>query len=424
MPRDDLDRFIARGTKGPRRWPRGAAVLAALLAVLSASPTAAALETPSRVSVLTMGPGEHPFTRFGHNAILLEWDAAGQKPNAVYNYGTFEFDGVKGVSEFLAGRFRYWLSVSTLERTQRVYAADERSLVAQELALSADERRALAEALAENALPERRYYDYDYYRDNCSTRVRDALDRVLDGQLRQSVVGPGRLTFRQHTLRLVEGSTWLYTGLDIALGLPTDRPTTRWDELFLPQELHDALASSERRLDGARVPLVKSERRLLESSRSLPPRLPPERRPGFAAAGIVLGGALWLLGRGAAKHRKLELVLGATMLLLGTGLGLLGCVLAGFWLFSKHWAAHQNLNLLLCPPWALGLAWLGGAVALGRSGAGRQLRYLLLLLLTTSAAALLIALVLGSPNEGTRLSLLILPIWLGSFLGLEARFRQ
>jgi hypothetical protein len=115
----------------PRGLPGWAAVLAALLAVLAVSPTASALEPPSRVSVLTMGPGEHPFTRFGHNAILLEWDAPGQRPNAVYNYGTFEFDGLKGVSDFLAGRFRYWLSVSTLERTQRVYAKEGRSLVAQ-----------------------------------------------------------------------------------------------------------------------------------------------------------------------------------------------------------------------------------------------------------------------------------------------------
>jgi hypothetical protein len=404
----------------PRGLPGWAAVLAALLAVLAVSPTASALEPPSRVSVLTMGPGEHPFTRFGHNAILLEWDAPGQRPNAVYNYGTFEFDGLKGVSDFLAGRFRYWLSVSTLERTQRVYAKEGRSLVAQELALSADERRLLAEALTENALPEHRYYDYDYYRDNCSTRVRDALDRVLGGQLRQSVKGPGRLTFRQHTLRLVDGTSWLYAGLDAALGLPTDRPTTRWDELFLPQELHDALASSRRSLDGERVPLVKSERRLLESARTLPPRLPPERRPAFAAAGILLGGALWLLGR--TRGRGPQRALGAALALLGTSLGLLGCVFAGFW-FSKHWAAHQNLTLLLCPPWALGLAWLGVALALGRQGTLKWLRYLLLLLLTTSVAALLIALVPGSPSEGGRLSLLILPTWLGLLLGVEARLR-
>jgi hypothetical protein len=387
--------------------------LAALLTMLGAPKSAGALETPSRVSVLTMGPGEHPFTRFGHNAILLEWETAREGRDAVYNYGTFEFDGLQGISDFMAGRFRYWLSVTTLERTRRAYAADGRSLVAQELALSEPERRALADALAANALPAQRYYDYDYYRDNCSTRVRDALDRVLGGELQRSVAGPGRLSFRQHTLRLVESSPWLYAGLDIALGLPTDRPTTRWEELFLPQELHDGLASTQRRLDGAQVPLVVRERRLLDSQRLLPPSTPPERRPAFAAAGILLGAALWLFGRAAAGSRALRIAFGTTVALLGTGLGLLGCVFAGFWLFSKHWAAHQNLSLLLCPPWALALTVVGTGIALGKAGARSPLFYSAALLAATSTLALLIALLPGAPGEGGRLSLLILPIWLG-----------
>ena len=37
-----------------------------------------------------------------------------------------------------------------------------------------------------NALPENAEYRYDYFSDNCSTRVRDAIDRVVGGTLRQS----------------------------------------------------------------------------------------------------------------------------------------------------------------------------------------------------------------------------------------------
>src|SRR6185436_13979893 len=171
----------------PRRLPSWVALAAALLLALFGA-RAEAQQPPARVSVLTMGPGDHPFTRFGHNAILLEW-ADGR--NAVYNFGTFEFDGVKGAEDFMAGRFRYWLSVGSLDRTVAAYHAERRSLTAQELALSRAERERLAAALADNALPEHRYYDYDYYRDNCSTRVRDVIDRLLDGQLRRGVTGPG-----------------------------------------------------------------------------------------------------------------------------------------------------------------------------------------------------------------------------------------
>ena len=92
----------------PRRLPSWVALVAALLFVLFGA-SAEAQQPPARVSVLTMGPGDHPFTRFGHNAILLQW-ADGR--DAVYNFGTFEFDGVKGAEDFMAGlysRHRCWL---------------------------------------------------------------------------------------------------------------------------------------------------------------------------------------------------------------------------------------------------------------------------------------------------------------------------
>lgn len=402
---------------GPAAW---VALLAALGALLWTPRLAAAPPPPTRVSVLTMGPGEHPFTRFGHNAILLEWPAQpGERSgrDQVYNFGTFEFDGMRGVVDFMAGRFRYWLSVSTLERTRRVYAAEGRSLVAQELALTAAERAALADALALNARPERRYYDYDYYRDNCSTRVRDAIDRVIGGELQRNVVGPGRLSFRAHTLRLVSDTPWLYTGLDLALGTPTDEPTTRWQELFLPQELHDALATSRRKVDGRSVPLVAQERRLLDTQRAPPPALPPQQRGSFALVGAAIGAALAALGRGAASQPALRPVFGGVAALLGLVAGGLGCIFAGFWLLSKHWAAHRNLSLLLCPPWALGLAVTGILLALGRGRAASRLPPWLTLLVATSLAALVIGLASTSWSELASLAALVTPIWAGLGLG-------
>jgi hypothetical protein len=397
------------------RW---GVVAAAMLIALGVTRSVVAAPPPARVSVLTMGPGEHPFTRFGHNAILLEWEGADGRHDAVYNYGTFEFDGLKGVQDFMAGRFRYWVSRSTLERTMRTYAADRRSLVAQELALTADERAGLAAALEQNALPEHRYYDYDYYADNCSTRVRDVLDHLLDGRLRQSTGGPGRLTFRQHTLRLVGQSTHLYAGLNLALGSATDLPITRWQELFLPQELHDALAATQRQLDGRAVPLVQNERLLLKSTRPLPPAEPPERRPSFALAGVALGGSLFGLGKAASTRPRLRTVFGGLAALLGLLAGCLGLVFAGFWLLSKHWAAYSNFSLLLCPPWALSLVAVGTLVALGRSRWVGPLQRWLGLLVAPAVVALGLALLRGR-SEAQPLVLLVLPVWLGLLLGLQ-----
>jgi hypothetical protein len=397
-----------------------AALVAALMVVLCVTRPGHAAEAPAHVSVLTMGPGDHPFTRFGHNALLLEWEPASRRQAAVYNFGTFEFDGLQGVRDFMAGRFRYWLSVSDLDTTLRAYAAARRSLTAQQLDLTEAERAELYRALVENARPEHRYYDYDYYRDNCSTRVRDVLDRLLGGSLRRSVVGAGRLTFRQHTLTLVGDTPWLYFGLDLALGSPTDRPTTRWDELFLPQELHDALADATRERNGQRVPLVKSEKPLLRSNRPALPREPATPWFGLGGTGAALGGLLAVVGYGARRRRALRVLFGLTTALFGAALGLLGCALVVFWA-SKHWAAHANYSLLACTPWALALVVLGTAFALGRPRSVRPLQ--LLLGASLASTALLALLALAGAHESLRMALLFLPLWAGWLWGARLAAR-
>jgi Domain of unknown function (DUF4105) len=403
----------------PRRLPDWVALVAALLFGLFVASAAEAHEPPARVSVLTMGPGDHPFTRFGHNAILLEW-ADGR--NAVYNFGTFEFDGVKGAEDFMAGHFRYWLSVGSLEATAATYRAERRSLTAQELTLAYAERERLAATLADNALPGHRYYDYDYYRDNCSTRVRDVLDRLLDGQLRRGVAGPGRLTFRQHTLRLVGDTPWLYFGLDLALGSPTDRPTTRWEELFLPKELHDQLKLATRALDDHYVPIVSEERVLLPDEREAVASTPPAMSGRFAELGSALGLLLAAVGWGATRRRALGVVFGVVTAALGGALGLLGSALAIF-ATSKHWAAHANKSLLACPPWSLALVVLGVAFALGRPKSARRLQLLLGASLGTSVLLLLLSLP-SAGRESLRMSALFLPLWAGWFAGARLATRK
>ncbi|MGC4090521.1 MAG: DUF4105 domain-containing protein [Polyangiaceae bacterium] len=375
-----------------------------------------ALELPApRVSVLTMSPGDQAFARFGHNAILLEWP--GRSEARVYNFGTFAFNGIEGVSDFMAGRFRYWLSVSTLSRTLHFYAKQNRSIVAQELDLTTDERLRMADALELNALPENRFYDYDYYRDNCSTRVRDAVDKLLDGQLASQISGPGRLSFREHTERLTADAGLLYVGLDLALGPLTDRPTQRWEELFIPGELHDALVHAKRRDAAGERPLVKTERELLAADRAAPRSDPPSRSLQFGALGVALGAALFGLGRAAVRSRLARVAFGSLTALLGLMLGLLGSVFCVFWAFTKHWSAYRNENILVCPPFALGLVVFGLGIALGRARS-QQLGFVTLRAAALcSLLALLLALIPGFGQDNTRIAALLGPLWLGLYAG-------
>lgn len=365
-----------------------------------------------------MSPGDQAFARFGHNAILLEWPALGT--TRVYNFGTFAFHGLDGVRDFMAGRFRYWLSVSSLERTLYFYAKQKRSITAQELDLDVDERAALADALEENALPENRFYDYDYYRDNCSTRVRDVVDRLVKGELARDINGPGRLSFRAHTLRLTADAGWLYPALDLALGPLTDRPTTRWEELFIPGELHDALRSVRRNVDGHERPLVVAERELLAADREPVRTEPPARVPLYAGFGGLLGGVLALIGRAARTKRLARAAFGSLCALIGLTLGLLGSVFVVFWAFTKHWSAYRNENILVCPPFALALLATGLGFALGRERAPRLTFDITRAALACALLAVLLALIPHFGQDNTRIAALLVPVWLGLYLGTAA----
>jgi len=366
-----------------------------------------------KVFVLTMGPGDHPFARFGHNALLLTWPGRA----VVYNYGTFAFEGVQGIQDFMAGRFRYWLSLGRLDRTLEFYEMQNRTLVAQELDMTEGERQSLAAALAVNARPENRYYDYDYFKDNCTTRVRDVIDRALGGALHRAVGGPGNYTYREHAMRLSAPEAWLYFGLDLALGPLTDRGTSRYDELWIPDQLEAALAEAKITRDGETRPLVLDTRTLVSAER--PPALdaPPSRVPWFLLIGLVFGAQAFALGEKARKGRIARAMFGAFTALFGAVFGLVGCILLFFWLFTKHWSAYQNQNLLVCGPWAVALLVTATGLSLGRPRFTEWTRKLLLVSAAASVLAVLLALIPGFGQDNTRIAALFAPIWLGLYAG-------
>ena len=206
-------------------------------------PQAAAAGAELRVFLLTMGPGRSVYERYGHNAIWIHHDVTGV--DLVYNYGTFDFAAPGFVTNFVRGRPQYWLGVANIGQTLDSYLRDRRGVAAQELALLPSQRLALAVALADNALPQNRRYTYDYFLDNCSTRVRDALDRVLGGALRAATEGrPAEGSFRVHTQRSLANDVLMYTGIMLGQGPRTDRAIDQWAEMFLPARSRSACAKS------------------------------------------------------------------------------------------------------------------------------------------------------------------------------------
>lgn len=345
------------------------------------SPAAHASPAP-RIGLITMTPGQDYWARFGHNAILVEDAASGERIS--YNYGYFDFEQPGFMRRFLRGQMLYQLVALPLDADLQTYAAEGRGVQLQWLDLPAPQAQALAEFLAWNARPENASYHYNYFTDNCSTRVRDALDRAMDGALaRQLRTRSHGLTYRNEALRLGAGLPWMLVGMHAGLGPFADRSLSLWDEAFVPQRLSDALQSVT--LEDGR-PLVREQQALLPDRLGLEREAAPSLRSHFAltggAAALLLA---FLLRPRAGRIARLAGTALATGVWLLCGLG--GLLLLGLWTLTAHVAAWGNENLLLFNPLCLALLAAIPALAAGRQ-APRWLAVLAQVVVAAAALAL------------------------------------
>jgi hypothetical protein len=405
-----------------RALPAAAVALAIFLPGAAAAAAAARPGEELSIHVVTMGPGDHPFFKFGHNAIWVQNLETGR--GAVYNFGTFKFDSPKLIPVFLRGRLMYWLSRTSIQTTIATYRSENRSIETQELDLDPAARAALRDALELNARPENRAYKYDYFLDNCSTRVRDAVDRATGGRLRAVSEGkPGRLTLRQQALRLTADLLPEYLALYLLLGASTDKPIDRWGEMFIPEEVQKTLR--EVRLPAAAVdgapegrPLVKSEAVAFSALRPPPLRDPPSWGAQLLLAGVAIGLLLALGGLGARRSVSGRVAFGAVIALVGFFLGFLGSFLVFVWGFTDHLVAHRNENILQLAPFTLALAVMGVGVAMGRR---RPVRWAFSIAGAAAALGILGLLLKVTPwfsQDNLPLIGLLLPVWVGMAVGL------
>ncbi|MGA9422727.1 MAG: DUF4105 domain-containing protein [Rhodanobacteraceae bacterium] len=304
------------------------------------------------ISLLTIGPGKVYFERFGHNAIVVQDRDSGR--SIAYNYGIFDFDDNNFLLNFARGRMRYRIAADPLADDLAFYESEGRRITQQRLAFAPSERIALRDYLRWNARPENAYYRYDYFTANCSTRVRDALDRALGGAIRRQTEGrPTHATFRSDALRLMAAEPWLMLVIDLGLGPFADQPLDQWQESFVPA----AFARDIRHVDvnGATgTPLVASQTLLAVGNVTLPPPQPPRLAWPFLTLGVATGLLLFVLGRsrghGSARAAFAVIAIPFTLF---CGIG--GLILMALWGLTDHVAAWRNENLLLLDPLCLAL---------------------------------------------------------------------
>lgn len=307
------------------------------------------LSERAEIHILTCGPFQGElYSAFGHSAIRV-YDPENEI-DWLYNYGVFDFNQPNFYLNFARGYLNYKLAVMDYQRFRDYYIYYNRYIHEQVLNFNADQKQKFFEFLEWNALPENQFYYYDYFYDNCATRVRDALVTTFGDSIKfDGSYIETDYTIRELTDLYLEYQPWGDLGIDICLGLPMDKQASPWMYMFLPDYIESAFNHASIVTDSSSIPLIKKTISTYESK-------PQEIGNSLFSPWNVFY-ALLLIGVvitvfGIKKNKAFK----GLDIVLFTIIGLVGSLLTLLWLATDHNAAARNMNIL----WALPTHFLAG----------------------------------------------------------------
>ena len=191
----------------------------------------------THIYLVTASPSEPVYVFFGHAGIVV--DTPDNEP-VMFDYGSFSFDDSFYVN-FVLGRL-YYRVIETYESYRMAsFIMDDRTVERIELTMTPEAKKATIGFLSYNVLPENETYLYNYYTDNCATRLRDIYNAATGGEFREwaESIGQGR-SFRAWSTPYMAPSFFFAFILNYLQGPSIDRPVTLWDACFLPDILMQA----------------------------------------------------------------------------------------------------------------------------------------------------------------------------------------
>lgn len=289
-----------------------------------------------RVSLITCGVGDEIWETFGHTAVRIIDSAAGT--DMVYNYGTFDGFDENFELNFMRGKLLYSLSDYPYKYFPKEYINANRSVEEQVLLLDDKAKQQVKAFLEWNALEENRYYKYDFFFDNCATRIRDIFPKSLgkDFKFGQTIPADSRMTYREIMNVYFYRTHWERFGINILLGSRIDKVMSNTDIMFLPDYLRDGITGGT--LNGR--PIATKPELLVPGS--------PEKPTGINQPVLltICLAALTIIGLSVKKLKPLGNVMSFLLLFVT---GLLGCLVVVMWFGTDHQGCRDNYSLL----WAL-----------------------------------------------------------------------
>lgn len=317
-----------------------ALVLFFVLIVL-AFPQSNSLSTEAEISVLTIGPGASLNDSFGHSAFRVKDPAS--NTDLVFNYGVYDFDTPNFYGKFAQGKLNYKLGVNYFQDFYETYVAQNRSIEEQFLNLSPVEEQQLYNYLIHNFKPENRYYLYDFFYDNCATKIEDVLNDALNNNVTFSV--PDQFesdTFRTLIQNELNYNSWGSLGIDVALGSVIDKQASPEEHMFLPKFIY---VFFENATINDSEPLIKKTRVLYQSTGI-------KKNNSIVTSPLMIFGFIGLIILVVTywdhkKNRRSKWLDVAIFSITG----LIGVFILLLWFATDHTATAHNYNLL----WAFAL---------------------------------------------------------------------
>jgi hypothetical protein len=317
--------------------------------------------TEIQIHLLTMGPGDHLFTRAGHAALMVaEVEDGAPKRTTIYNYGETDWDNPYIMPQFLRGNLVFFLSeTGSLFQTINEYGVRQgRDVYRQRLNLSPEQAAEVARRLKEGIVPGNREYTFHHSRAVCSTRITDLLDDVLKGQIRAELATQtAPMTRRDYHELILSGRYVSSMGADLFVGRLHDDAFNKYDSMSFPDDmralLQTVLVPSPSGAD-QRVPLAEPPVALVE--RKTPLVLQKSRATYFLWGALI---AL-LLGYGASAYRRAGTApeeAAAVIVPAAISSGIVGLIILAFMTLSRVPEFRHNELLLVFLPTDLWLAW-------------------------------------------------------------------
>lgn len=313
-----------------------------LITFLVTSAFAQKLSEQATISVITCGPFQGElYSAFGHSAYRV-YDPVRHIDEA-YNYGIFDFNQPNFYLNFARGYLYYKLGVNDYQQFQNFYIYYNRKVHEQVLNLTEPQKQKLYDYLQWNRLPENEHYRYDYFYNNCATKIRDVISTVLPEDVTfDGTYVTTRYTIRELTDIYLKYQPWGDLGIDIGLGLPIDKVATPSEYMFLPDYVESGFDHATIIQNGTRIPLVKEKISIYESRDEEVPEGPPH--PIYVFGFVMLAAlaiSIW-------DFKRNRLSMAFDVILFGSA-GVVGGSLFFLWFFTDHHASAKNLNML----WAL-----------------------------------------------------------------------